>query len=695
MSKNKERIKELEKIIIALDTAFEVGDDCIDPLSQKIITDNEYDFLKKELYTLSPESKIFQSITASKKKITKNKIVHTPPMTSINKCNGSETEKEEILHKWFEDCRKIDKDLSGQKYYPDWLENFFCMSYKRDGIALSINYKNGKLISAGLRSKSGVDGINVTAKTKNIRGIPQKLPLPLTLTVRGEIETYLKVFEENNIKLANEGKETKSNARAYTAGMMNRKTAEEMKGMGLRFTAYNILNLENPPYKTEIERAIWAEKELELNFVKTISFNYDMLKTFEDNHRRLQFLVDGVVLSVNNLEYQSLCGQSGNKETGNPKGKIAFKFKDEIKKAIVKDIEWGTGRTATITPVLIFEKGIELEGTTVQRCTCHNLGILQQNQIGIGSEIEIIKSGKIIPKLHKVIKAKGEVIIPASCPSCGVPTKIQDGSNGAQSLICTNESNLCPAQNIRNFNHWLKIIGVKGIAEKNIEKIINSNLLKQISDFYKLTVQKLLDVGFTERTAVLIVARIWLINAPENIKDNDLLIKAIEGHSSEKIKIPMEKFFAGFGISSAGKEVGRILSQEIGDWNKIKTSTISGLEAFDGIGPIMAKEIVNFFQNNKDMIEDVEQYFKFEIKTLGGQLEGKTFVLSGALESKNGEGKTYFKNLIEKNGGTIKGSVSNKINYLVCGEGSGNKKTKAIKNSIPILTTKDLEKMLN
>ncbi len=692
MAENKKRIKELEKIIIGLDTAFEIGNDCINPITNEIVLDNEYDALKKELFNLNPESKIFKTVTASQAATSKKKIVHDPPMTSINKCNGSEEEKEKILYKWFEDCRQfsLKKDPSSigdMKSYPGWLCNFFTMSYKHDGLALSCEYKKGELKRVGLRSKSGVDGINVTDKAKYIKGIPQTLNKPITCKVRGEVETPVSIFEKVSAEL---GEDAKANPRAHTAGSMNQKTAEKMKDRGLRFTAYNVVGVENPPYKTEVERAKWTSK-LGFYFVKTVPFTYDMLKTFEKQHRRLDFMVDGVVISVSNLELQTACGHSGNKLTGNPKGKIAFKFKDEVKNAIVKDIEWRTGRTSTITPVLIFEKGIELEGTTVKRCTCHNLGILKQNKIGIGSEIEIIKSGKIIPKLHKVIKAKGDVIVPSSCPSCSFQTEIKDGSNSTQSLVCANKSNLCPAQNIRNFNHWLKILDVKGIASSTIEKLIENGLVNKPGDFYRLTIDKLIKEGITKRTAILIVARIWMVRSPENIKDNDILIKAIEGHSTEKIKIPMEKFFAGFGMKSAGKEAGRILSQKIGDWNKIKTSSIAELENFDGIGPIMAQEIVNFFQNNKDMIEDVEQYFKFKIKTSGGKLEGKTFVLSGSLDG----GKSKWKKQIEEKGGVVKSSVGKKINYLVAGDGSGSKTEKATELKISILTINDLERLLN
>ncbi len=681
----KAKIKELEKIITTLDTAFELGDDCIDPVTGDVVLDNEYDSLKRQLLTMCPESKIFSTVTASKAEASGKKVIHDPPMTSINKCNGNEQEKDQILTKFFKDCMHQDPKASKVMNFKSWIKYFFTMSYKHDGLALSCEYENGKLVRVGLRSKSGMDGMNVTDKAKYIAGIPQTLKDPVTCKVRGEVETSISDFKRVSAIL---GDKAKANPRAHTAGSMNQKTAEKMKDRGLRFTAYNVVDIKNPPYKTEIERAKWTSKQ-GFHFVKTIPFEYDMLKTFEDNHRRLGFMVDGAVISVSNLELQVAMGTSGNKATGNPKGKIAFKFKDEVKIAIVKDIIYQTGRTGNITPVLIFD-GIQLEGTTVCKCTAHNIGLLKNNRIGIGSEIAIIKSGKIIPKIHKVLKAKGSAKIPTSCPSCGGSLDIAHGSDGAESLVCN--SDLCPAQNVKNLNHWMKILGVKGIAGSTIEKLIDAGLVQKPGDFYRLTVPNLEAVGITKRTALLIVARTWMVNAPEQIKDNKILSDAILGHQSVgKIKVPLAKFFAAFGIKNSGREAGVILAKEIGNWDDIKSATTFELESFDGIGPTMAQETVKFFSDNKDMIEDVEQFFRFEAAQPIGKMSGKKFCLSGSLD----EGKEKWKRCIESQGGEVKSSISKKLDFLVAGDGSGAKSEKAKEYGIPILTVQDLKKLLN
>ena len=672
------RVKELEEIIIALDSAFELGEDCVNPISLEIISDNQYDSLKRELYLLNKNSEIFKTVTASKLENTGKKVVHDPCMTSINKCNaGTEEEKLEILEKWFEDCRKVGENVE------------FSMSYKIDGLAASLIYKKGVLLQAALRSKSGVDGISIIQKTKYIKNIPQILEIPISCVARGEIETSKSMFKKQCEMLGE--KEKKANPRAHSCGSMNLKIPEQMKNRGLEFCAYSILNLKDAPFETELEQEKWAKETLKLKFVETIPFNMEKLEKMEKEHREKDSLIDGIVISVDNLEYQEKLGRTGGRETGNLKSKIAWKFKDEIKKSTVLDIKWNTGRTGTVCPILIIEK-IQLEGTQVSKCTAHNLGIIKDNKIGIGTKIEIIKSGKIIPKIKKIVEAKGDLLIPEFCPSCNNKLiEIKRNSN-TLSLNCDNKN--CPAQNVKTLNHFLNILGSKGISERTIEKIIETGLLQKRSDFYKLNSNKLIEAGFTERTAILIIARIWLINGPEQIKDNYKLKQIIDEKkiNEGKLSIPIEKFIASFGIQEAGNTIGAILSKQFKDFEIIRNLTTEQLEKVDGIGETIASNIYNFFKENKEEIDELLiKYIKLESKMVkSNDLEGKIFVLSGKLEM----GKAHWKLEIEKNGGICKSSVGKSVNFVIAAEGSGLKTKRALELEIPVLTTDDLEKML-
>lgn len=690
----KSEIEDLREVIVHLDNCYHVsGEECINPITSDIVTDNEYDAFKKRIEQIDPAWDGLDGVIAADEEIVGKKVAHDPPMTSISKCNGTQEEKEALLLKWINNSlENISYKVKG--IVPGTLtfihaekSNKLSVSYKHDGIAVSINYKNGKLLNAALRSKSGVDGIDVTAKIKNVKNVPTKLPLPLTLTIRGEIETYVGTFEKVNETLSEADK--KSNPRAYTAGTMNRKTAAEMKGMGLVFVAYNIVNFDDAPYKTEIERATWVKETLGINYVKTILFSFAHLGAFETVHRQLPFMVDGAVVSVNNLEEQVGLGTHGNRASGNPKGKIAWKFADEVKEAIVTSIEWQIGRTGTATPVLNF-KGIQLEGTTVSKCTAHNLGIIEKNKIGVGSRVAIIKSGKIIPKIKSVIEAKGKVEYPDVCPCCGEPTKRVDGNNGALSLVCDNS--LCTAQQVQNLDHYLKRIGVKGIAEKNIEKLTKAGLVSKPADFYKLTIDGIKAIGIKERSATLIVARVKMVVAPEQEKDNSVLISLINKIKDKKIPIKMETFIASLGIDGSGREFGRIMAENYDNLDDVRKLSKEELGSHRGIGITTASSVYNYFKDNANQVDELLKFVKIEIvKKKSGNLDGKNFVLSGSLDG----GKTKWKTLIEDNGGTVKSSLSSKIHFLIAGEGSVGKTQKAEKLNIPILDVEKLEKMLS
>ena len=689
----KPEIADLRQIIIHLDNCYHVsGEDCINPITSDIVTDNEYDAFKRRLEQIDPLWEGFDTTFAANDEVIGRKLKHDPPMTSISKCNGSQEEKETILLKWMEDCIK-DVPYKIKGFTPGQLDfifaeksELFSMSFKHDGIALSIEYENGKLMRAGLRSKTGDDGIDCTAKVKTLKNVPHTLTEPWSFTIRGEIETYIKTFEEKNALRSEDDRKT--NPRAYTAGAMNRKTAAEMKDMGLSFVAYKILKFDDAPYKTEIERAKWAEDIAGFKFVKTIPFTFAHLCAFEKVHREVEFMVDGAVLSINNLEDQLGLGTHGNRASANPKGKIAFKFADEVKNAIVTSIEWQTGRTGTITPVLNF-KGIQLEGTTVSKCTAHNLGLIKQNKIGIGSKVAIIKSGKIIPKIKSVIEAKGKIEFPDACPACGHQTTEVDGNNGTLSLVC--DSATCSAQKIQNLEHYLKRIGVKGIAESAIKKLCEAGLINEPADFYKLTLDKIKAIGIKERSATLILARVKMVVAPEQEKDSSILLILLNKIKDRKIPIKMETFIAALGIDGAGRELGRILAENYDSLNIVRKLSATELEAHDGIGPITAANVFCHFRDHANQIDELLKFIEIKIeKKKSGNLDGKKICLSGSLAG----GKAKWKILIEDNGGTGSSSVSKKTDFLCAGDGSVGKTDKANKLGVTVITTEDLEKMV-
>ena len=211
----------------------------------------------------------------------------------------------------------------------------------------------------------------------------------------------------------------------------------------------------------------------------------EALQKMEDGIDKLDFEVDGVIIGVNNLEDQEQLGRHGDPRTGNPKGKIAWKFREEEATPVIKEIEWQTGRTGKLTSVAIFDP-VRLAGTNVSRATLHNAGFMERNQITIGSKISVRKAGKIIPKVTGVLDGQGKPEFPETCPSCGHETQLLKGnSSDMLELVCVNQE--CPAQNISALCHFLATIGVLGLGESRVTQLVEGGAVAVAADFFHRT----------------------------------------------------------------------------------------------------------------------------------------------------------------------------------------------------------------
>jgi len=676
----------LEYAIKHLDTLYEEGQDCllpvdIDPWVLKKfglklgepVPDPRYDAIRQALKELRPDSEIFDSATASNLETAVKKVKHDPPMTSIEKASHEDLEKKtDMLLRWIERVgNPTAKDLYQQ--------------YKLDGVALALYYEDGKLVEAGLRPRDGINGEDVTQQAAYVKGVPQKLKKPFTCSIRGELICRLSDFEKVQEELKAAGEKLRANPRNHAAGGIRHfKEPKKVKKMRLSFIAYGIENLDDPPYETEIERAIWANKKLGITFVQTQPFDFDDLQKMEDNVPNLDYEVDGVVVGINNLKHQESWGRHGDKPTGNPRGKVAWKFAEQTEPAIIKEIEWNTGRTGAVKPVAIFDP-IRLAGTNVSRATLHNIGFMDRNKIGIGTTIEVQKAGKIIPKVVGVVAGKKAAKGPSNCPSCGEKVSIVENNDKAE-LVCHNED--CPAQQLSTFCHHLKLMDILGLGEATVSLLIQDGKVKDRADFYALSIDDCVSCGLTNRESLLAVAGIHRIPNPEKMEDKALL-KACNKALKQKNKIAMWKFFASLGIPTAGKEVGKILSDCFGSFDAIRKATPENFEQLDGIGTKTANIVCDYLDKHSQEIDKLLGFFEFEtIKQ--GKLSGFIFCLSGSLD----QGKKHWQEQIENLGGKCTGSVSKKVNFLVAGSGSVGKTEKAQKLGVKIIDIDELKKLL-
>ena len=695
------RADDLERIIAHLDTLYERGDECVHPDTNIAVTDGEYDALRRELKSLRPDSKLFDTATASEVESVARKIVHDPPLTSIDKASHEDIAvQEEQLFKWLNDSMKgLAVDPTGSKTttakgktYKDepvvYPKDMFYEAWKLDGVAVALYYVDGKLDKAGLRPRDGINGEAVTEQVQYVSGVPKKLKQKVTCSIRGELICNLSDFEKVQSALKKAGEKLRANPRNHTAGGIRQfKKPEKTKLMKLSFVAYTIEGLDNPPYKTEIERAKWCNDKLGVPYIETKAFRFEDLQKYEDGISKLDFEVDGVIIGVNSIEDHDQLGRRGDPRTGNPKGKIAWKFREEEAAPTITEIEWQTGRTGKIVAVANFDP-VRLAGTNVSRATLHNAGFMERNQITVGSVISVRKAGKIIPKVTGVVSGQGKPDFPSQCPSCEAATElVEGGTTDMLELVCTGES--CGAQNVSTLCHYLSTFGVLGLGKSRVNQLVEGGVVREFSDFYKLDVESAMSTGLSKRQSLLAVAAVQMIPDPDKMEDDDL-DGAIDAAMETKVEIPLWKLFASFGIGAAGKSAGKALAGHFGSFKAIREASVADLEAVDDVGSITAEAIRGYLDENSDGIDRLLKFVEPQVIETGGVLDGKAFCFSGGFP----EGKKHWEALVESNGGKCSSSVSKKTQFLVAGSGSGSKSEKAKKLGVPIIDTATLEKML-
>ncbi len=653
------------------------------------ITDPEYDELLRNLRTVYPTSEAFAGTSPSKVKHKGLIIKHDPPMTSIDKADGDLDLKIKTYNRWLDDCSKsLEVPL-------DQLE--ICQSYKHDGIALRINYVDGKLASAGLRPEDGINGSDVTRHMKYIKGVFQTLPLLLTLSLNGEIECWHEDFQKVNDACDLEGDEPYKNPRNYTAGCMGRDDPEENKDSMLRMAYYSITGFDDSSkyYKTEIERAKWANSDEGLNlkdgdrglFVHVRMHSFKDLQVLEDNAKKLPYYVDGVVLKVNNLENQEEMGHVGNDAVKPPHATLAWKFAEETADPTVDDVEWNASRTGRIVPTGLSDPPFVLADTSNSRATCNNYGWMKSQGLGPGAKVLVKKGGKIIPNIVKVITPVSDICAPTHCPTCSYKLEIFTSSSGNQDLMCHNKD--CGAKHVKSWIFYIAQMGGKGLGLATMNKLLHTGKIKKLADLYRLGVDDFTSSGLSERQAILALATIFIIT-PE--KNNVAMIRKIDQARTKKVSIEAWKFFAALGIPGAGRTAGKALFNHYKDFDKIRQATVHSLIQIQGIGQITAVSIRDWLEQNSTNIDALLQHVDLELPK-SGKLSGKNFVLTGAFDL----GKKHWETQIQNEGGNCQSGVGKDTNYLLKGKSDGapsDKEKKAVKYATPIISLADLQAML-
>ena len=634
------------------------------------ISDFEYDMLMLELRDLERQfpdlikKESYTQHVGGNVKTGFSKVEHEIPLLSMQDIFSLEEIEEYV--------KKIQKQATEAN-----IENQnFVVETKIDGLTASLEYKNGIFVRGSTRG-NGIVGEDVTENLKTIKNIPKKLTENVNITVRGEVFISSKDFEEMNLKREEEGLETFANARNAAAGSLRQLDSNITKTRPLDIYVYNIQKIEGKEIHSHYEALNYMQKlGFNVNPIKTLCNNSEeVIKAIEEigNKRNsLTFGIDGAVIKVDDLQFRETLGTTAK----NPRWQIAYKYPPEQKETKLTDIVCNVGRTGVITPLAILEP-VQVAGSTISKTTLHNEDFIKEKELKIGDTVVIQKAGDVIPEIVKVLKEKRtgeekEFKMPEKCPVCGAKTVRYEGE---AAIRCTGTE--CPAKLYRNLVHFVsrEAMNIDGLGENIIDQLLNNKLISNIADIYKLSFE---DIASLKKNGTKFASN--LINAIENSKNNDLY-----------------RLLTALGINHIGAKASKILAKKYKTIDNLSNASFEELSEIADIGPIMAKSIVDFFEEDqtKDLIEKLKQAGvntkSLEKEEQDQKFEGLTFVLTGSLEKYTRQEAT---DIIEKFGGKVSGSVSKKTNYLLAGEEAGSKLTKAQSLGVKIISEEEFEKMI-
>lgn len=645
------RIDELIKIINEADYNYHT-------LDNPTITDQEYDKYLRELFDLeeaypnlvrsdSPTQHAGGQIIDEFKK-----VKHHIPMMSLSDV-FSESEVEQF-------DERIRKENVNPKYVCE---------LKIDGLSVSLLYENGELVRAATRG-DGVVGEDITHNVKTIKSIPLKLREKVDIEVRGEIFMNKKTLEEVNKKRIANNEPPLQNCRNAAAGSIRQLDSSVAAERKLDSFIYHLPNPLDYGIHTHSE-ALEYMKHLGLktnpnnklvdNISEVLTFIEDKGKIRKD----LAYDIDGIVIKVNNIDDQQKLGFTAKY----PKWATAYKFPAEEVLTKLTDIIFTVGRTGQITPNAVLEPVI-VAGSTVKRATLHNEDYVIAKDLKIGDIVSIRKAGDVIPEVVEAKKERRtglekEFIMIDECPMCSSKLVKKDGQ---VDYFCINPE--CPARKIESLIHFSSrnAMNIDGLGERIVEDFFNFGFIKKISDIYKLENHRG-DLITLEGYGNKSVAN--LLDAIDESKNNSL-----------------EKLIFGLGIPHVGEKTAKILAKNYKTLDNLISASIEELVDIDDIGEIIAKSIIEYF-NNTDNMDEVNKlkeiglnmnYLGAEI-TYNDNFKDKSFVLTGTLETLT---RDEAKEIIENMGGKTVGSVSKKTSVVVVGKDPGSKYDKALELGIDI-----------
>ena len=648
-SKN-ERMKELVSLLNKASRAYYQE-------AQEIMSNYEYDRLYDELKELEDELGITLSnsptVNVGYEVVSElPKERHESPMLSLDK-----TKEVEELKNFVGDQKVL-------------------MSWKMDGLTVVLTYRDGKLYKAVTRGNGEVGEV-ITNNAKVFKNVPVQIAYQGELILRGEAVIGYKDFEKINQEIEDVDARYK-NPRNLCSGSVRQLNNQITAKRNVMFYAFTLVQADGVDFQNS--RACQMEWLKSQGFT-TVEYYMVTRDTVEDEVAKFSskisendFPSDGLVLTYDDIAY----GRSLGRTAKFPRDSFAFKWQDEIRETVLREIEWSPSRTGLINPVAIFDP-VELEGTTVSRASVHNISIMEELELGIGDRIEVYKANMIIPQIAENLTRSGVKDIPCKCPVCQGETKIRQVGN-AKALYCMNPE--CQAKHVKSFALFVSrdALNIEGLSEATLEKFISRGYIHTFADIfhldqYKEKIQKM--EGFGE-------------------KSYKKLTESIEKARTTTLpRVIYSLGIAGIGLANA-KVICRELKYDVESLLKVSEEELNEIQ---GVGEVLAKAFVRYFADAKH-VENFRRLLNEltipeETVTKQQIFEGVNFVITGSVKHFANRGEV--KELIESLGGKVTGSVTSKTNYLINNDvtSTSSKNKKANELGIPIISEETFLELVN
>ena len=632
-------------------------------LNQPVISDQEFDFLMRELQDLEAKHPDMYDANSPTQRVGSDlnkefvQVAHKYPMLSLaNTYNRQEVE---------DFYNSIVKGLHGEPFD-------ICCEMKYDGLSISLTYQQGRLVRAVTRG-DGVRGDDVTDNVKTIRSIPLVLTgndWPSEFEIRGEILMPWQVFERLNAEREAAEEPLFANPRNAASGTLKSQNSALVASRHLDAYLYYMLG-DNLPcdshYDNLMKAREWGFKISEgMQKVNSLQGILDYINLWDEQRHGLPVATDGIVLKVNSLRQQRALGYTAK----SPRWAIAYKFKAERVCTRLDEVTFQVGRTGAVTPVANMEP-VQLAGTTVKRATLNNEDFIRSLDLHIGDYVYVEKGGEIIPKIVGVDIDRRPIVatqvrFATHCPECGARLVRYEGE---AAHYCPNDSS-CPPQIKGRIEHFIsrKAMNIDSLGPETVDEYFRHGLVKNIADLYDIDVQQINGNGNRQKSAQKIVNGI-----------------------AASVHVPFERVVFALGIRFVGETSAKLLARHFKTMDALMHASLQELVEVEGVGEVIAKSVISYFQQpeNVSMIQRLRDkgvqmsLSEEQLQGASDKLAGKSIVISGVFARHS---RDEYKQLIEQHGGKNVGSISGKTSFILAGDNMGpSKLQKAEKLGIAII----------